>query len=91
MNDAWIVYGLVSCMGINRISLDLIASKCHILKDEAREIIKRAKKKEYLFCNKDLEDEILLVVSSNITEFDLDKVCVINANMKLDGSGFKND
>ena len=91
MKDMWIVYALVNCIGIVRISVDIIANNCHISKDEAREIIKRSKEKEYLFCNRDLEDEMPLVVSSNITDFDLDKVCIINANMKLDGSGFKND
>ena len=89
MNDSDIVFGLISCMGIEYISVDLISENCHILREDARLIIKRAKEKDYLFCNSDLEEELPLVVSNDRYAFDLDRVCVINGDMKLDGSGLK--
>lgn len=90
MDDIWIVYGLISCMGISRISVDIISSNCHITDDAARAIIKEAKQRKYIECNKSLETEMPLVYNSNqIHEFDLDKVCVVN-NFYLDGSGLVN-
>lgn len=86
MDNELIVYGLICCVFLGRISLDIISRNCQISKDDAKELINIAKENALLYCNKDLEIEMPLIVSNIHNGYDLDKVCVIDEKMKLDGS-----